>query len=111
LLTTTGTTSSSDTGLTADTTYVYKVRAVAGAAGSPYAIDAATTTIFTDDPLNVGTVAKITHLTQLRTAVNAMRAAAGLGAQSFTDPTLTGVKIKAVHLTELRTALDQARST
>jgi hypothetical protein len=50
------------------------------------------------------------HITQLRTAVNAVRAAAGLGAQSFTDPSLPAVKIKATHVTQLRTALDAART-
>jgi hypothetical protein len=67
--------------------------------------------VFVDAPLSVGTMAKVTHWAQLRTAVNAMRASAGLAAQSFTDPTLSNaVKIKTVHLTELRTALDQARA-
>jgi len=47
-----------------------------------------------------------------RTAVNAMRAAAALNPQSYTDPTLTpGTLIQAIHLTQLRTALDEARST
>ena len=110
-LITTTSTAISDTGRTADTTYVYRVRALHGAAGSPYVTDAATTTIFTDDPLTAGTKIKAVHFTQLRTAVNAMRAAAGLGAQSFTDPGLAaGTTIKAVHLTQLRTALDQARA-
>ena len=49
-------------------------------------------------------------MTQLRTAVNAVRAAAGLAAASFTDPDLTtATAIRAVHLQEVRTALDAAR--
>jgi len=41
-----------------------------------------------------------------------MRAAAGLGAATFTDsPLAAGTAIKAVHINELRSALDQARST
>jgi hypothetical protein len=110
LLKSTSATSTSDTGLTADTTYLYQVRAVAGGAASAFVTDAATTTIFTDDPLLSGSLVKAVHITQLRTAVNAMRAAAGLGAQSFTDPSLSAVKIKATHLTQLRTALDSART-
>jgi hypothetical protein len=75
------------------------------------ALDPATTTIFADDPLNAGTIAQAIHVTQLRTAVNAMRFAAGLGAQVFTDtPLNAGTPIKTVHVAQLRTALDQARA-
>jgi hypothetical protein len=111
-LTTVAALTANDSGLTADTTYLYKVRAINGATTSAFStIDPATTTMFTDDPLNSGVPAKAVHVTQLRTAVNAMRAAANLGAQSFTDPGLTsGVVIKALHQNELRTALNQART-
>jgi hypothetical protein len=111
-LTTVAALTANDSGLTANTTYLYKVRAINGAALSAFSsIDPATTTIFTDDPLNTGAPAKAVHVTQLRTAVNAMRAAANLGAQSFTDPGLaSGLVIKALHQNELRTALNQARS-
>jgi hypothetical protein len=101
-----------DSGLTADTTYLYRVKSVSGAAVSPLsALDPATTTVFADDPLNPGVVAQVLHITQLRTAANAMRAAGGLAPQVFTDSPLTaGASIKAVHITQLRTALDQARA-
>ena len=98
-------TSHTDNGLTANTTYLYRVRTVAGAFSN---IDSATTTVFTDPLLAVGGVVKAAHFTELRTAVNAMRASAGLAPQVFTDSTLT--TIKAVHLTELRTALNAARA-
>jgi hypothetical protein len=106
------TTNYSDAGLTADTTYLYKIASVNGAAISALsALDPATTTVFTDDPLNTGIVAKAVHVTELRTAVNAMRTAAGIGVQTFTDSPLTaGTPIKALHISQLRTALDQARS-
>jgi len=98
-----------------------------GASLAPYDVDAVThmygsggiavpnpgrtTVVFTDDPLVArSTVIKAIHITQLRQAVNEIRANAGLGTFSFTDPSLAGVRIKAVHITELRTALDQARS-
>jgi hypothetical protein len=112
-LTTIPGTTYSDNALTANTTYLYKVRAINGATTSGFtAIDPATTILFTDDPLNAGVLIKAIHVTQLRTAVNAMRAAAGLGAQAFTDPALAaGSPIKAGHVSELRSALDQARST
>jgi hypothetical protein len=105
-------TSYPDAGLGADTAYLYKVAAVNGTAISALsALDAATTTVFSDDPLNGGTAAKAAHITQLRTAVNAMRVAADIGVQSFSDtPLNAGTTIKAVHVTELRTALDQARA-
>jgi hypothetical protein len=108
----TAATTFNDSALSANTTYLYKVLATAGAVSSPLsAVDAATTTVFTDDPLTVGTVAKATHILQLRTAVNAMRAATALGNADFTDPALTtGTPIKAVHVQQLRAALDQARA-
>jgi hypothetical protein len=99
----------------AGTTYIYKVRAVDGTVGnSGYSVpDVATTIFFTDDPLIPQvTKVKIVHLTELRLAVNALRAAAGLSASTFTDPTVTtATKIKAVHFQELRTPLNQARTS
>jgi hypothetical protein len=103
-----------DIAVVANTAYLYKVRAV-DALGTRSAfsnLDLATTVTFTDDPLVAqSTVVKALHITQLRTAVNAVRALAGLGAGSFTDPTLTSaIVIKAAHVTDLRGALDPARS-
>jgi len=101
-----------DNGVAANTAYLYKVRAVNGAGASPDSnIDIATTVIFTDDPLTPGvTVIKAVHLAELRTAVNAVRALAGLAAATFTDAASHGVVVRAVHITELRTNLDQAMS-
>lgn len=113
LLTTTGLLNFTDNTVSAGTSYVYKVRALdAASRPSSYSTpDVATTIVFTDDPVVAATTAiKATHVTQLRTAVNAMRTAAGLGAASFTDVSLAGVKVKAVHIQELRTALAAARS-
>ncbi len=109
---TTAATSLTDT-VSAGTTYRYVVRAINNASAvSPFSnYDIATTISFTDDPLiATQTVIKAIHITQLRTAVNAVRAAAGLTAYSFTDPALSG-RVKSVHLTELRTALDAARTS
>lgn len=96
----------------AGTSYLYKMRAVVGyTAGAESNIDVATTVIFTDDPLVVGTTkVKAIHITQLRTAAGAIRQLAGLGAATFTDATLTGVLAKSVHVTELRTAVTAART-
>jgi hypothetical protein len=107
---TSGSTSFSDTGRAANTAFLYRVRAVnSGGASSNSAVDLATTVIFTDTPLNAGTAVKSVHVTQLRTAVNAVRALAGLGSFTFTDSAASGTTIRAVHLTDLRTALDQGR--
>jgi hypothetical protein len=107
-LTTTGNTSATDNGLAANTTYLYKVTVTGSPNFSP--VDAATTIVFANDPLNAGTPIQAVHITQLRTAVNAMRAAAGQGPFAFTDLGLAaGTTLKAAHIIDLRTALDQAR--
>jgi hypothetical protein len=106
------TTSFHDNGRSANTAYLYKVRAVNGGESADSTRDLATTVIFTDDPLVSGTPVKAVHLTQLRTAVDAVRALASMSGFAYTDPTLTpGVTpVKAVHINELRTALDAARA-
>jgi len=112
-LVTTSSTNYTDTAVVAGASYVYKVRAVDAAAHqSAFSTpDAATTIFFTDDPLIAATTrTKAVHMTELRQAVNAMRATAGLGAASFTDASLAGVAVKATHIQELRTALNQART-
>jgi hypothetical protein len=113
-LATTPATNYTDNSVSAGATYIYKVRAIDSAlAASPFSVaDAATTIFFTDEPLLAGTtIVKAVHLAELRQAVNAMRAAIGLSATSFTDPSLnSSVPIKAMHISELRTALAQARS-
>jgi hypothetical protein len=97
------------------TAHVYRVKAVASGSTSAFSNpNLATTVLFTEDPLAAGTTRiKRTHLVELRTAVNAVRAAAGLAAATFTDPTITAgtTRAKAVHITELRTALTPALTT
>jgi len=99
-----------DSSVTADKTYLYIVRGYSW--GPMSAPDAATTIVFTDATIQAGvTTIKKAHLTELRTAVNAVRASAVLPAATFTDPDLTGtVPFKAIHVSELRTALNAARS-
>jgi PKD repeat protein len=98
-----------DFNVSAGVSYVYKVRAIdAVATPSAYsAPDAATTIVFSEGP-----VIQAVHIAALRSAVNSMRAAAGLGPMSFTDPSLAaGTLVKKVHIDETRAALDAARST
>ena len=64
---------------------------------------------FTDDPLVPGTLIKLIHITELRAAVNAMRASAGLPAMSDDGTIALGQIVRASHLTNLRTALNEAR--
>jgi hypothetical protein len=113
-LTTTALTNYTDNAVVSGGAYVYKVRALdASSRPSPFsAPDPAIAMLFTDDPLVASvTNLKAAHFTELRQAVNALRATAGIGNATFSDPSLTGLNVKAVHLTELRTALAQARST
>ncbi|HXG58961.1 MAG TPA: kelch repeat-containing protein [Thermoanaerobaculia bacterium] len=94
--------------------YLYKVRAfdALGSFGPDSVKDLATTVLFDDDPLVTGTtIARATHITQLRTAVNSVRTLAGLPGASYAEAITAGsTTIKASHILELRSALDPARS-
>lgn len=65
---------------------------------------------FTDDPLNIPqpTPIKAIHITELRDAINALRALLGLPAYSWAESVSAGVSVKKDHILEMRTALDQA---
>jgi fibronectin type 3 domain-containing protein len=103
------TTSYTDSTVAPNTTYLYKVRAISSSATSADSVfDHATTIIFTDDPLTTSTPVKAVHLAEIRTAINAVRAAAALGPASWTDAAVPGVRVKAVHITEMRAALSPA---
>lgn len=102
-------TSVSDTTATADTSYLYRVRAVNSSGSSAdSAKDIATTVIFTDDPLVAGVVVKAIHLSQARTAINAVRLLAGLVPTTFTDTAAAGLIVKQIHVTQMRSSLDAA---
>ncbi len=100
----------SDATAVSGTSYLYRVRAGdAQQTSAPSNADLATAILFTDDPLVVGlTVAKSVHLSEARSAVNAVRTLAGLSAATFTSSGAAGTTIQAIDLQELRDALDPA---
>ena len=66
---------------------------------------------FTDDPIRPGvTPVRAVHFTELRTRIDALRTAAGLGRFAWADPALTAgvTRVRLVHLLELRSALAAA---
>ena len=66
---------------------------------------------FTDDPIVPGeTPIRAAHITELRTRIDGLRSAAGLGRFAWMDPVLrAGVtRVRLAHLTELRSALVEA---
>ena len=111
LVGTSATSSFSDTTVSANSGYIYKVRAVVSGGGMSQfgAPDYAHTHVLSDPSLE-GLPIRAAHMTELRAAVNSMRAAAGLGATTFTDPALPGVVVKRTHVTELRDSLNAMRT-
>lgn len=102
-----------DTSVSASSAHLYRVRAVSGASVSDNSnVDLATTVIFTDPGLAIGTTIKAAHFNELRTAVNAVRGLAGLFGFNFTAPgPATGGSFRKSHIDELRSNLASARST
>jgi len=117
---TTTSTSFTDSGAGNTSAHLYKVCAADGSnsctsgysnevLGMAVSFTDPTLISFADDPLNA-TPIKAAHLTELRTAVNAVRSLAGLSAASWTNPTLTPqvTQISADDVRDLRTKLDEA---
>jgi hypothetical protein len=106
-------TSATDATVAANTSYLYVVRETAPTLSEDSAPDLATTVMFTNDPLFISsTVVQAVHITELRTAVTAVRQLAGVpGAAYTTDATITpgATVVKAAHLMELHTSLNEAR--
>jgi hypothetical protein len=84
------------------------------AAGSPYTKPNAFAylpTSFTDDPLVAGvTQARAQHVIELRQAVDALRAVAGLPQAQWTEPVLVNfvTPVKFAHIGEIRTYMEDA---
>lgn len=121
LAATTTSTSKVDTGVTAGNAYLYRVCAAnaGGSCTSPFsniALGAAIT--FATDPTIVSTVddptgatattIKPAHITELRTAVDAVRTLAGLPNASWTNSVSSGVVIRKEDIQDLRDRLADA---
>jgi hypothetical protein len=107
----TAATSLNDTTVAANAAYEYEVQTVGTSNSSPFSgPDLTTTVAFTDDPLASGTSVRAAHVTELRTAVDAVRAFAGMSGVSWADPSPAGQAIRTIHLEELRSNLTAALS-
>jgi hypothetical protein len=113
LVTTTTQANYSDPTAQAEKAYLYQVRAV-DSAGQVLTIsnwDLVTTVVLADDPLHSQiTPIRAAHITDLRRAVDAVRALAVLSppAVSWTDSNIAGQPLKAVYTEQLRSFLAEA---
>jgi hypothetical protein len=91
--------------------YVYRVRArKLDVMSAPSGLDFATGVVFADYPVVPGvTPARVTQLVQMRTAVDALRIAAGLGAATYAEAPQPLMRMSARQITDLRDALNAAR--
>ena len=122
---TTSSTTLVDSGAGATSAYLYRVCAANGAgacisgysnvvlgARLNFSTDATITTMGDDPSGATVTSMKAAHITELRTAVNAVRSLAGLGNATWTHPGLaTGDVIYKEDVSDLRTKLNEALTT
>jgi len=99
-------------GLTAGVRYYFEVRAynASGVSSPSNRVNGVASGLPFTDTLSSGlTPIRVVHIAEIRSRINALRAARGLAAISWTDTVLTvGVTpMRAVHITQMRTALNQ----
>lgn len=94
--------------LTRGVLYDYRLDAVVSGNTISSNIDSAL--LFNDPILAVGNTVKRIHFTELRDAINALRASAGLAPFAF-DSTFSLPIVRAAHLIEMRDAVAEARQT
>ena len=100
-----------DTTVTGVNSYLYRVRAVNGfgAPSPPSNMALGTAITFLDPTLSAGvTEIKAQHITDLRQAINAVRALASLNAATWTQQDLNQALVYANDVQELRNKLDEA---
>jgi hypothetical protein len=100
-----------DSTVSVNKAYLYKVRAVAPSTGSYSNPDLATVVIYANPTLTAtSSIVNAQDLVDVRSAAQAVRTLANQGVFSFTDPTITpGVTlISAVHQSQLRTVVNGA---
>jgi hypothetical protein len=111
VLTTTQAPSFDDYAVAENAAYIYAVRAVStvGQRSAYSAPDASTTVGFIDNPLQAGsTLVRALHVNQIRIAIDALRAVAGLSPTPGTMASV-GSPIRAVDIEELRSGVAEAR--
>jgi hypothetical protein len=78
---------------------------------SPSNFDIATTIVFTDDSVVAGTTTiKALHFTQLRTAIDDVRATKGQPPATYTNAIAPGGLIKLIDMMEMRSFLNAIRA-
>jgi hypothetical protein len=111
---TTATTSFTNGSLSANSAYVYAVQASnadRSITSSQTLPDFVTTYGYTDNPVTAGTTTVAAqHVTELRSAIEALDATISLAPPVWTDAALTGLNIKTAHVTELRTGINAFRT-
>lgn len=109
---TTSSTTFTDLAVASDAAYQYRIRSRSGVRVSPFSAgDVAVTVSFTDTPLITSTtVVKAAHVTELRAAIDLLRALGGLGPATYAETILAGgsIPVRSTHLQELRSALSEA---
>jgi hypothetical protein len=92
-------------------TYIYRALAYtsAGALIATSNVDTAVSATFTDEPLLPGTTVKAQHFTEIATAVNALRTAAGLSPLALTFG--AGGLVRAADVSALRTGISEVRAS
>lgn len=99
-----------DSAVTANTSYLYRVRPFdsGGNPGALSAPDVATTMVV---PIVTGAKIRAADIAALRSAIDTLRAFAGLPRATYTNPTVArGMRIAAIDLIEMRRAADEARN-
>ena len=99
-----------DNPVTTGVAYQYVVHAVNGGGESGDSNSDWTTAVAFTDAMGLGLTIKLVHVTELQSAVNAVRTLAGLSAFSFTSAPTSNGTVKKSHIDDLVTALNAART-